>query len=510
MAATEKESGRRSMIEMTGISKSFNGNTVLNNVEFSVKKGEIHALMGENGAGKSTLMKILTGIYTRDTGEVKVKGKLVDFKNPKEAEHAGIAVIHQELNILPDLTVAENLFLGNEKTFGKSGILKTREMNKEAKTILAELGLHVDVKTVARELSVGKQQIIEIAKAMSSNAEVIVMDEPTAALTDREILSLFETIRALQKNGVSFVYISHRMEEIFALCDRITILRDGNYVGVKEIKETSFDEIVQMMVGRELGERFPERNSAIGDVKLTASGLTRNGHFEDISFELRKGEVLGIAGLMGAGRTEVVQSLFGYKKLHKGEILLDGKSVKISSPLQAKKLGFGYVTEDRKSEGLIVDFSVKDNLCLTNFSKVSSNGIIKAGEEKALYETMVKRLGVRTSGPNQAAKSLSGGNQQKVVIAKWLGIEPNVLILDEPTRGVDVGAKKEIYSIINELAERGVAILMISSELPEIIGMADRVLVMHEGTLTAELQKEDMTQERIMHYATGGNKVAQV
>lgn len=495
---------------MTGISKSFDGNSVLTNVEFSVKKGEIHALMGENGAGKSTLMKILTGIYARDTGEVKVRGKLVDFKNPKEAEHAGIAVIHQELNILPDLTVAENLFLGNEKTFGKSGILKTKEMNKKAKVILGELGLDVDVKTVARELSVGKQQIIEIAKAMSSNAEVIVMDEPTAALTEREIVSLFETIRALQSNGVSFVYISHRMEEIFALCDRITILRDGNYVGVKEIKETSFDEIVQMMVGRELGERFPERNATIGDVKLTASGLTRNGHFEDISFELRKGEVLGIAGLMGAGRTEVAQSLFGYKKLQKGTISLNGKPVKISSPLQAKKLGFGYVTEDRKSEGLIVDFSVKDNLSLTNFNKVSSNGIIKANEEKVLYETMVKRLGVRTSGPNQAAKSLSGGNQQKVVIAKWLGIEPNVLILDEPTRGVDVGAKKEIYSIINELAEKGVAILMISSELPEIIGMADRVLVMHEGTLTAELQKAEMTQERIMHYATGGDKIAQV
>jgi len=498
------------MIEMTGISKSFDGNSVLKNVEFSVKKGEIHALMGENGAGKSTLMKILTGIYARDTGEVKVRGKLVDFKNPKEAEHAGIAVIHQELNILPDLTVAENLFLGNEKTFGKSGILKTKEMNKKAKLILGELGLNVDVKTVARELSVGKQQIIEIAKAMSSNAEVIVMDEPTAALTEREIVSLFETIRALQSNGVSFVYISHRMEEIFALCDRITILRDGNYVGVKEIKETSFDEIVQMMVGRELGERFPERNATIGEVKLTASGLTRNGHFEDISFELRKGEVLGIAGLMGAGRTEVAQSLFGYKKLQKGTISLNGKPVKISSPLQAKKLGFGYVTEDRKLEGLIVDFSVKDNLSLTNFNKVSSNGIIKANEEKVLYETMVKRLGVRTSGPNQAVKSLSGGNQQKVVIAKWLGIEPNVLILDEPTRGVDVGAKKEIYSIINELAEKGVAILMISSELPEIIGMADRVLVMHEGTLTAELQKDEMTQERIMHYATGGDKVAQI
>lgn len=498
------------MIEMTGISKAFNGNTVLNNIEFEVKKGEIHALMGENGAGKSTLMKILTGIYKRDSGDIKVKGQLVDFKNPKEAEQTGIAVIHQELNILPDLTVAENLFLGKEKTFGKSAILKTKEMNKQAKEILFSLGLDIDVKTTARSLSVGKQQIIEIAKAISSNAEVIVMDEPTAALTDREIETLFETIRALQAKGVSFVYISHRMEEIFAICDRITILRDGHYIGVKRVKDTTFDEIVQMMVGRELGDRFPERSAKIGEVKLVAKSLTRNGCFENVSFELRKGEVLGIAGLMGAGRTEVAQALFGYKKLNKGEVFLDGKLVKIQNPSQAIKLGFGFVTEDRKSEGLIVDFSVKDNLGLTNFGYISKSGIVGAKKEKELYDSMVKRLRVRTSGPNQFVKSLSGGNQQKIVIAKWLGIEPDILILDEPTRGVDVGAKKEIYSIINALAEKGVAILMISSELPEVIGMVDRVLVMHEGKVTAELTKEEMTQERIMHYATGGDKVAQI
>lgn len=498
------------MIEMTGISKAFNGNTVLSNIEFEVKKGEIHALMGENGAGKSTLMKILTGIYTRDSGDIKVNGQIVDFKNPKEAEQKGIAVIHQELNILPDLTVAENLFLGNERTFGKSPVLKTKEMNKQAKEILLSLGLDIDVKMIARSLSVGKQQIIEIAKAISSNAELIVMDEPTAALTDREIETLFVTIRALQAKGVSFVYISHRMEEIFAICDRITILRDGQYVGVKRVKDTTFDEIVQMMVGRELGNRFPERSAKIGDVKLVAKNLTRNGYFDDVSFELRKGEVLGIAGLMGAGRTEVAQALFGYKKLNKGEVFLDGKPVKIQSPSKAIKLGFGFVTEDRKSEGLIVDFSVKDNLGLTNFEQISRNGVVGAKKEKELYDSMVKRLGVRTSGPNQLVKSLSGGNQQKIVIAKWLGIEPDILILDEPTRGVDVGAKKEIYSIINALAEKGVAILMISSELPEVIGMVDRVLVMHEGKITADLTKDEMTQEKIMHYATGGDKVAQI
>lgn len=497
------------MITMSGISKSFSGNKVLDNVDFEVKKGEIHALMGENGAGKSTLMKILTGIYTRDSGEIWVKGEKAEFKNAKEAEAAGIAVIHQELNILPDLTVAENFFLGNEKTFGRSGILRTKEMNRFAEKTLAKLGLHIDARTLARDLSVGKQQIIEIAKAVSSNAEVIIMDEPTAALTDREIETLFETVRSLQAEGVSFVYISHRMEEIFAMCDRITILRDGQYVGVRTIKDTTFEEIVKMMVGRELGERFPQRLHQIGEVKMKVERLARGDLFEDVSFEVRKGEVLGIAGLMGAGRTEVLQSIFGYKKASAGDVWIDGKKVSIRNPLQAKKLGIAYVTEDRKSEGLVLDFSVRDNMSLPNFNRLSKTGVVLKSKENAFYDEMSKRLGVRTSGPEQAVKSLSGGNQQKVVIAKWLGIEPDILFLDEPTRGVDVGAKKEIYSIINELAERGVAIVMVSSELPEVIGMADRVLVMHEGKLMADLPKEEMTQERIMHFATGGDKVVQ-
>lgn len=497
------------MIAMSGISKSFSGNKVLQDVEFDVVKGEIHALMGENGAGKSTLMKILTGIYTRDAGEVWVKGEKVEFKNAKEAEAAGIAVIHQELNILPDLTVAENFYLGNEMTYGKSGILKTKEMNRTAEEILAKLGLHVDGSTITRELSVGKQQIIEIAKAVSSNAEVIVMDEPTAALTDREIETLFETVRALQAEGVSFVYISHRMEEIFKMCDRITILRDGQYVGVRNVKETTFEEIVQMMVGRELGERFPARMNEIGEVKLEVQDLARGELFKDVSFNVRKGEIVGISGLMGAGRTEVIQTIFGFKKPTAGKIFIDGKQVTISNPLEAKKYKIGYVTEDRKSEGLILDFSVRDNMSLTNFDKISKTGVVQHTKENELYDTMSKRLRVRTSGPEQVVKSLSGGNQQKVVIAKWLGIEPDILFLDEPTRGVDVGAKKEIYGIINELSERGVAIVMISSELPEIIGMADRVLVMHEGKLMADIPKEEMTQERIMHFATGGDKVVQ-
>lgn len=497
------------MIEMTGIDKAFSGNVVLKDVQFSLADGEIHALMGENGAGKSTLMKILTGIYGRDAGVIKVDGQEVDFKSPKEAEAMGIAVIHQELNILPDLTVAENLFLGNEKTVGM-GILKTKEMNREASRILKQLGLDVDVKTPAGQLSVGKQQIIEIAKAIETHAKVIIMDEPTAALTDREIKTLFKTIRKLQSQGVSFVYISHRMEEIFAICDRITILRDGQYIGVRVIKETNFDEIVKMMVGRELGDRFPERNASIGEVKLEVKGLTRNGYCQDINFQLRKGEVLALAGLMGAGRTEVAEALFGYRKMNKGEIFIDGQKVKISNPIQAKKHRIGFVTEDRKSEGLVVDFSIKDNIMLTNLDKASKMGVINSKKESTFVNNLMKKLGVRSSGAMQTAKSLSGGNQQKVVIAKWLGDAPEILILDEPTRGVDIGAKKEIYQIINDLAEQGVAILMISSELPEVIGMADRVLVMHEGKITGEVSKEEMTQEKIMHYATGGDKVVQI
>lgn len=492
------------MIEMTGISKSFNGNVVLKDVQFNLREGEIHALMGENGAGKSTLMKILSGIYSKDTGEIKVNGEPVQFKSTKDAEKYGIVVIHQELNILPDLTVAENLFLGKEKTYGKFGILKNREMDKEAAELLAKLGLHVNPKTRAGDLSVGKQQIIEIAKAIASDAKYIVMDEPTAALTDREIKTLFKTIRELKEKGISFVYISHRMEEIFAICDRITILRDGQYVGERNIPETNFDEIVAMMVGRELGERFPERRCKIGDVKLEVRNLTIKGLFENISFNVRKGEVVGVAGLMGAGRTELVETIFGYRKAQKGEIIIDGKKVSIKSPIDAMKHNIGYVTEDRKVKGLILDFSIQDNISLTNLKRVSSSGIMKKEKEQALVKQYIEQLRIRTSSPKQSVNSLSGGNQQKVVLAKWLGTKPEILILDEPTRGVDIGAKKEIYQIINDLAESGVAILMISSELPEIIGMADRVIVMHEGKLTGEVQKEDMTQELIMHYATGG------
>lgn len=494
------------IVKMAGISKSFSQNQVLKNVNFSLKKGEIHALMGENGAGKSTLMKILTGIYSRDDGLVEVKEKKVNYANAKEAERDGIAVIHQELNMLPELSVAENLFLGNELTLGKSGWLRTKEMNSIAEEKLGELGLSVKATERTGNLSVGKQQIIEIARALMTNADVIIMDEPTAALTDREIETLFTTINGLQEKGVSFIYISHRMEEIFSLCHRITVLRDGEYVGTKEISETSFEEVVRMMVGRELGDRFPKYIYQPAEVKLEVKGLTRVGEFENVSFSVRAGEVFGIAGLMGAGRSEVVETIFGYRKASQGEILIDGQSVKIKNPLDAINHHIGFITEDRKSKGLIGKFSVQDNLSLANLDTISSNGWISSRKENDLYKKLVQKLGVRTSGPSQLAKSLSGGNQQKVVIAKWLERNPKVLILDEPTRGVDVGAKKEIYSIINELAEQGVAIIMVSSELPEVIGMSTRVAVMFEGKLMKILKREELNEELIMHYATGGEK----
>lgn len=492
------------MIEMSGISKAFSGNVVLNNVAFELKPAEIHALMGENGAGKSTLMKILTGIHKRDEGIIKVDGKEVHCNSPKEAEALGIAVIHQELNILPDLTVTENLFLGKEKTYGVFGILKKKEMHEEAKALLTKLGLDIDPRTRAGDLSVGKQQIIEIAKAIASDAKYIIMDEPTAALTDREIETLFVTVNELKAKGISFVYISHRMEEIFAICDRITILRDGTYVGVREIPKTSFNEIVSMMVGRELGERFPKRNATIGEVKLQVKNLCAKDVFNDVSFEIRKGEVLGVAGLMGAGRTEVAQALFGYRKVSGGEVLIDNKSVKINSPIEAMKHKIGFVTEDRKTQGLVLDFSIKENIMLANLEKGSKSGVIVSKLENTMVAQYIEQLRIRTSSADLAAKSLSGGNQQKVVIAKWLGTNPEILILDEPTRGVDIGAKKEIYQIMNNLAEAGVSILMISSELPEVIGMADRVLVMQEGKVTGMVTRDNMTQENIMHYATGG------
>ncbi|SIS39807.1 sugar ABC transporter ATP-binding protein [Salimicrobium flavidum] len=498
-------------VSMEGIDKSFSGNQVLKDVRFSLIPGEVHALMGENGAGKSTLIKILTGIHGKDAGTIEVKGKEQNFSSPKEAEKDGIVVIHQELNIIPYLTVTQNMFLGKELTWGKTGILRQKEMYEQTKRNLAMLGVEdIDPNETAGDLSVGKQQMIEIARALSTKAEMIVMDEPTAALTDKEIENLFSVIRSLQSQNVAVVYISHRMEEIFNICDRITVLRDGEYAGMKVLNETSFDEIVKMMVGRELGDRFPERNHQLGETIFEVKNLEREGHFKDVSFDVKAGEILGVAGLMGAGRTEIMETIFGAAKRKAGEILIDGTPISIRDPSDAIKAGIGFITEDRKNEGLVLHLSIRENIALTNLKSVSEKGWMSHKKEQQLVEKLVEKLHVRTTGAEQDVQSLSGGNQQKVVIAKWLGIQPKVLILDEPTRGVDIGAKKEIYHIINELTEKGVAILMVSSELPEILGVSDRIMVIHEGELASILDGKEANQEMIMKAATGGEYRAEI
>ncbi|RWZ54671.1 sugar ABC transporter ATP-binding protein [Halobacillus fulvus] len=492
-------------VKMTGIDKAFSGNQVLKDVSFDVLPGEVHALMGENGAGKSTLIKVLTGIHPRDGGTIEVRGKEVTFSNPKEAERAGIVVIHQELNIIPHLTVAENMFLGKEMTIGKTGILRKKDMYNQTLENLKRLGVtNIDPNETAGNLSVGRQQMVEIARAVSTNAEMIIMDEPTAALTDREIDSLFDVVESLRKQNVSIVYISHRMEEIFKICDRITVLRDGEYVGTERIADTDFEAVVKMMVGRELGERFPARTSEVGETIFEVKGLSRDGWFDDIDFHVKQGEILGVAGLMGAGRTEIMEAIFGAAKKKKGQVILNGKPLNIKHPQDAIRAGIGFITEDRKDEGLVLHLSIRENIALTNMKAISGKGYISSKKEVNLIDDLIERLHVRTTGREQEVKSLSGGNQQKVVIAKWLGIEPRVLILDEPTRGVDVGAKKEIYNIMNELTEQGVAIIMVSSELPEILGVSDRIMVIHEGKVARFLDREEADQEKIMQAATGG------
>jgi len=494
----------RPFIEMKGIKKSFHQHVVLDGVDFEVRSGEVHALMGENGAGKSTLMKILTGIYERDAGTVLVNGKEVHYRHPKEAEQDGISVIHQELNIIPTLTVAENMFLGREQTLGRTGIVRSKDMAEQAKVYLQKLGIEISPNEIAGNLSVGKQQIVEIARALSTDAKCLIMDEPTAALTDREIQTLFEVIHTLKQQGVAIVYISHRMEEIFTICDRISVLRDGQFIGTKKIPETNFDEIVHMMVGRQIGERFPKRKKQIGEERLRVERLTHKGVFENISFSVRAGEILGVSGLMGAGRTEIMEAIFGARKAHEGTIYIDNKPVTIKSPRQAIKHGIAFITEDRKSKGLVLNMSVRENLTLPKSEQLANLGVIQTKKEKDLVQSLIARLKIKTASPELQVKALSGGNQQKVVFGKWLAMGPRILILDEPTRGVDVGAKKEIYEIMNELTAQGVAIIMVSSELPEVLGMSDRIMVIHEGKVTAIFDNENVDQEMIMRAATGG------
>ena len=490
-------------IEMRGINKSFGSNQVLKDAGFLLKDGEVHALMGENGAGKSTLMKILTGVYTKDAGTIYVDGQEVSYKNPQEAEKAGIVFIYQELNVLFDLTVEENLFMGKEIT-KKFGICDKKAMRAKAQEVMDRMGVKIPVNAVMSDLSVGQQQMVEICKALMVDAKVIIMDEPTAALTQSETEALFEVMNGLREKGVSIVYISHRMEEIFELCDRITILRDGSYIGTEYIKDITMDDVVQMMIGREIGERFPKRDCSIGEEVLRVEGLTHEKMFRDVSFSVRAGEVLGVSGLMGAGRTEIMQAIFGNLPVVSGKLFIEGKEVSIKNPRQAIAAGIGFITEDRKTEGLLLEKSIAENIELANLGKVSDNNVLSKKKGAELVKRGIEEFRIKCFGPEHECGNLSGGNQQKVVLAKWIYTDPKILILDEPTRGVDIGAKKEIYNVINEMAAKGVAVIMVSSELPEVLGMSDRIMVVHEGHVTGIIDGEQADQAKVMTLATGG------
>lgn len=492
----------KKIVTMSKITKEFSGVTVLNMVDFNIYEGRIMALLGENGAGKSTLMKILTGVYERTLGEVYLDGDPIEFKNTKESQEKGIAIIHQELNLIGHLSIGENIFLGREP-INKFGKIDWKRLYSESEKWISMLGLNESPKQIVNNISVGKQQLVEIAKALSLNAKIIIMDEPTGALTISETEKLFSVIQKLKEQNHSIVYISHRLEEIFRICDDITVLRDGALIAEVPIAEVNEDKLIEMMVGRKLEEQYPKVDSEIGDVIFEVKGLT-NQFVKDASFNLKKGETLGIAGLMGSSRTELARTIYGIYKMDKGEIFINGNKVNINNPKDAIKAGITYVSEDRKANGIVLGMSIRENITLTYLKNISGKfGHIYKAKEEEISKEYIKNLSIKTSGSKQLVKYLSGGNQQKVSIAKNLFAKPSILILDEPTRGVDVGAKKEIYDLINKFKKAGMSIIMISSEIPEVLGMSDRVLVMHEGRVSGILDKENANQESIMSLAVG-------
>ena len=492
-------------LRMQGIVKRFPGVLALNHVHLRVEKGEAHALLGENGAGKSTLMKILSGAYSMDEGEIFIEDSPVHIANSHDAQQLGISIIYQELNLTEQLTVAENIFMGRPLTKGFH--VDWRSMFDKAQSILDELGVDISARSLVRDLGVAHKQMVEVAKALSINSRILIMDEPTAPLTNREIETLFKTINMLKARGVSIVYISHRLEEVMQICDRATIMRDGQNVTELNVPDTNLDEIIAYMVGRELKEKFPKIRIPLGEERLRVTHLNAGKMVRNVSFSVRRGEILGIAGLVGAGRTETARAIFGMDKKQSGEILIDGKSVDVNRPLDAIKHGFGFATEDRKQEGLVLTMSVGQNITLATLSQFLTHGKLNLQKEKEVVVDYISRLGIKTPSVGQLARNLSGGNQQKVVLAKWLLSKSQIIIFDEPTRGIDVGAKIEVYNIINELIRQGVAVIMISSELPEILGMSDRVAVMHQGQITGIFENDGtLTQEKILYYATGGDK----
>ena len=495
------------ILTMKDIDKSFPGVHALDHVNFEVKRGEVHALMGENGAGKSTLMKVLTGIYQKDSGSITYKGKETEFHNTKEAQDAGVVIVHQELNMVGDLTVAQNIFIGREPKKGFR--IDDKKMIEDSKKLFQDLNIEIDPREKMNNLTVGKQQMCEIAKAISHKAEVIIFDEPSAALTEKEIADLFEIIRDLRKKGLGIVYISHRMDEIKVITDRVTVMRDGGYVGTLITAESTKEDIINMMVGRVIYEDPKEHSMVAPDapVVLKVEHLNAGKMVQDVSFELRKGEILGFSGLMGAGRTETARALFGADPKQSGKISIMGKDgqlheVTINSPQDAVKYGIGYLSEDRRRYGVVVQKSVTENTTLATMEQYTSGLMINKGKEKKVTEKYIKELATKTPGPDQLVVNLSGGNQQKVVIAKWLTRDSDILIFDEPTRGIDVGAKNEIYKLMSKLAAEGKSIIMISSEMTEILRMSDRIIIMCEGKVTGDIDISEATQEHIMDKAT--------
>ncbi len=491
------------LLQLSNITKEFPGVLALNKVQLDIREGEVLALVGENGAGKSTLIKILTGALGGWSGEILWKGKPLDVHQPWEAQQAGISTIYQELTLCPDLSVAENVFLGREPK-KKSGLIDWAKMNRMTREVLRQLKVDVSPTAQVARLTVATQQLIEIARALTMNAQLIIMDEPTSSLSEHEVATLMQIVKDLRAKGVSILYISHKFDEIFEISDRISILRDGEYIGTMDTQGASMDEVLSMMVGRTVNIRFKERKSEIGEVVFSVENLTAAGVFENISFDLRRGEILGVSGLVGAGRTEMARAIFGIDRVDSGEMQILSKKCKMpKSPKEALKLGIGFLPEDRKDQGLVLLMSIQANITMTSLAKNKHNFAIKFKEERGTVDNYVDKLSIKTPSIEQLAQNLSGGNQQKVVIAKWLASESKILIFDEPTRGIDVGAKAEIYDLMNELVAQGYSIIMISSELPEVIGMSDRVMVMHEGKIAGVFDKGEITPEAVMSYATG-------
>ena len=489
------------LVQMKNISKSFSGTKVLKGVNLELGHREILALLGENGAGKSTLMKILSGIYSKDEGEIYLDGELCHFQNPKEAQNKGVAIIHQEMNLCNDLSVSENIFLGREVMEGLS--LNHKKMDEEAQKILDDLGISMKSTELAGDLKVSEQQMVEIAKALSQDAKVLIMDEPTSALSRKEIEDLFRVIRKLRDEGRGIIYISHRLDELRAIVDKVSILRDGENVISGDLKDFSIDDIIRHMVGREIQDKFPRIHSEKGKEILRVERLNAGPKVRDISFSLYEGEILGIAGLMGAGRTEMTRALFGVDEKTSGKIYLFGEEVKANSPKDSIELGMALIPEDRRKDGLCTDLSIRENISLPNLDSMKNSfGVLSKDLELKISEDTIKSLNVKAKDREMISKNLSGGNQQKVVLGKWLVRNPKVILFDEPTRGIDIGAKVEIYQIMNDLKKKGVGVLFISSEMEEVLGMSDRILIFCDGRITGELSREEANQENILKFAT--------